>query len=296
MNWVNSKPTTAWKVSAFGLILVRIFQHSDLIRRDAPYLSVFSPNAGKCGPEYISIRVLFKQWPAIKTWPSTLLKIRFHYKCFHITFTKVFKTADSRTCSLKWITFLKFGFFIKNATKQILVKGGHVSYMNLSILVLLLFFQLQLHIKICKVVHWQNTSKFYIKLHYAFLFDVWFIYFQKAVFVYVMHNARYTLYSCLNIKKLVPRSKREIWSFSDSSWTRTHNRLVHKRTLNHLAKLANWLSCVVSTYLYGAFVIRLTPNGNNSLQYFYMLFCFFVVILWQLRQKIIKDTSHQLIF
>ena len=27
----------------------RIFSHSDLIRRDLPYLSVFSPNAGKCG-------------------------------------------------------------------------------------------------------------------------------------------------------------------------------------------------------------------------------------------------------
>ena len=31
----------------------------------------------------------------------------------------------------------------------------------------------------------------------------------------------------------------------------THNHLVHKRTLNHSAKLAKWLSCVVSTYLYG---------------------------------------------
>ena len=31
--------------------LVRIFLHSDLIGRDTPYLSVFSPNAGKCGPE-----------------------------------------------------------------------------------------------------------------------------------------------------------------------------------------------------------------------------------------------------
>ena len=39
----------------------------------------------------------------------------------------------------------------------------------------------------------------------------------------------------------------------DCNWTRTHNHLVHKRTLNHLAKLAKWLSCVVSTYLYGAF-------------------------------------------
>ena len=40
---------------------------------------------------------------------------------------------------------------------------------------------------------------------------------------------------------------------SNCNWTRTHNHLVHKRTLNHLAKLAKWLSCVMSTYLYGAF-------------------------------------------
>ena len=31
--------------------LVRIFQYSDWIRRDTPYRSVFSPNAGKGGPE-----------------------------------------------------------------------------------------------------------------------------------------------------------------------------------------------------------------------------------------------------
>ena len=35
--------------------------------------------------------------------------------------------------------------------------------------------------------------------------------------------------------------------------TWTHNHLVPKWTLNHLAKLAKWLSCVVSTYLYDAF-------------------------------------------
>ena len=27
-------------------------------------------------------------------------------------------------------------------------------------------------------------------------------------------------------------------NLSDCNWTRTHNHLVHKRTLNHLAKLA----------------------------------------------------------
>ena len=37
---------------------------------------------------------------------------------------------------------------------------------------------------------------------------------------------------------------------SDCNWTRTHSQLVYKQTLSHLAQLAKWLSCVVSTYLY----------------------------------------------
>ena len=40
---------------------------------------------------------------------------------------------------------------------------------------------------------------------------------------------------------------------SDSNGIRTHNHLVRKQTLNNLAKLAEGLNCVVSTYLYGAF-------------------------------------------
>ena len=39
----------------------------------------------------------------------------------------------------------------------------------------------------------------------------------------------------------------------DCNWTRTQNHLVLKRTLNRSTKLAKWLSCVLSTYLYGAF-------------------------------------------
>ena len=41
-----------------------------------------------------------------------------------------------------------------------------------------------------------------------------------------------TLYNCLNVKELLARSRREIWSLSDCSWNWTHNHLVHKRTLN----------------------------------------------------------------
>ena len=37
----------AWRVSVFGTFLVRIFQHSNWIRWDTPYPSVFTPNVGK---------------------------------------------------------------------------------------------------------------------------------------------------------------------------------------------------------------------------------------------------------
>ena len=68
-----------------------------------------------------------------------------------------------------------------------------------------------------------------------------------------MFQSEFTLYSCLNVKELLAQSRRKIWRLSDCNWTRNQNHLVHKRTINHLAKLAKWLSCVVSTYLYGGF-------------------------------------------
>ena len=48
-------------------------------------------------------------------------------------------------------------------------------------------------------------------------------------------------YSSLNVKELLARSRCEIWSLRDCNWTRTHNHLVHKRILNHLAKPFTWL-------------------------------------------------------
>ena len=71
-------------------------------------------------------------------------------------------------------------------------------------------------------------------------------------FTYVFQS-EFTLYSCLNVKKLLSRSRRKVWSLSDCNGTRTHNYLVRKRTLNHLAKFTKWLSLLVSIYLYGAF-------------------------------------------
>ena len=66
------------------------------------------------------------------------------------------------------------------------------------------------------------------------------------MFLHVMYafQSESTLYSCLNFKELVARSRREIWSLSDCNWTPTHNHLVHKETLNHLAKVAKSFSNV----------------------------------------------------
>ena len=50
------------KVSALGVFVVRIFPHSDWIRSDTEYLSVFGGNVGKYGPEKLRIRILFTQW------------------------------------------------------------------------------------------------------------------------------------------------------------------------------------------------------------------------------------------
>ena len=52
---------------------------------------------------------------------------------------------------------------------------------------------------------------------------------------------------------------------TDCNWTRIQNHLIRKWTLNHLAthstKLTKWLSCVLSTYLHGAFQIT---SRNDS--------------------------------
>ena len=59
-----------------------------------------------------------------------------------------------------------------------------------------------------------------------------------------------TLNSCLNVMEVLAQSRREIWSLSDCNWTRTHNHLVHKRTLNHLAKLVIKLAKSLSVRLW----------------------------------------------
>ena len=58
----HSELNIAWKVPVFMVFLVRIFSYSDWIRKDTPYLSLYSPNAGKYGAEKLRILTLFTQW------------------------------------------------------------------------------------------------------------------------------------------------------------------------------------------------------------------------------------------
>ena len=60
-----------------------------------------------------------------------------------------------------------------------------------------------------------------------------------------------TPYSCLNVKELLARSKRGIWSLSDCNWTRTQNHVVRKRTI-----WPNWPSIVVKQAVRPYLVIR----------------------------------------
>ena len=72
----TSKHCTAWKVAVFGVFLVRIFSHSDRI---------FSPNAGKYGPEKlyntntVNAALLLMMISALK---SLLLCFYSFYSCF----------------------------------------------------------------------------------------------------------------------------------------------------------------------------------------------------------------------
>ena len=53
-----------------------------------------------------------------------------------------------------------------------------------------------------------------------------------------------TFYNCLDVKELLAWNRHHISSVRDCKETQTRNQLVRKQTLNHLAKLARWLSWV----------------------------------------------------
>ena len=109
--------------------------------------------------------------------------------------------------------------------------------------------------------HWlkrTNTHTFWqtgLLNGWAVLWELIYLLHLTVCFYHVTYAfySKSTLCSCLSAKELFARRRPDIWSLSDCNLIQTHNFLVRKRTLNHLAKLAKWFGCVVSTYLYGAF-------------------------------------------
>ena len=55
-------------MSIFGIFLVCVFPHSDWIWRDTPCISVFSPNAGKHGPENSEYRHFLCSVSVMRKW------------------------------------------------------------------------------------------------------------------------------------------------------------------------------------------------------------------------------------
>ena len=86
---------------------------------------------------------------------------------------------------------------------------------------------------------WVLTSMVHLTLHHYHV-------------TYTFHSES-TLYLFLKVKELLAQNKGNIWSLNDWNGTQTHIHLACKWTLNHLAKLAKYMSCVGSTYLHGVF-------------------------------------------
>ena len=102
-----------------------------------------------------------------------------------------------------------------------------------------------------RVSHYSNIWRLNQKYRRINLKGTWLI--VCSYHITYAFQSESTFYSCLNVKEFLARNRREIWSLSDCNWTQTHNHFARKQAISHLAKLAKWLYCVVSIYLYGTF-------------------------------------------
>ena len=90
---------TVWNVSQYGAFLVCIFPHSDWICRYTKYLSLFSPNTEKYGPEKNSI---FRPFSRSITFNGNVILC-------HRVISKYSETLFSHsTVTLTWLIALYF--------------------------------------------------------------------------------------------------------------------------------------------------------------------------------------------
>ena len=94
---------TTQKISAFGVILIRIFPHSDWTRRDTEYLSVFSPNARKYGPEKLRIRTLYAVLGSRKCHFDWLVSLAVTVNKFFLAQTPDFQKYLQKTSQWRFV-------------------------------------------------------------------------------------------------------------------------------------------------------------------------------------------------
>ena len=87
---------TAIKVSIFGVFLLRIFRYLGWIWRDTAYLSVFSPNAGKWGPEKLRIQKLFYAVILCLQWNVLWLAAKLFKKNYLPSFHSIYEFSHHR--------------------------------------------------------------------------------------------------------------------------------------------------------------------------------------------------------
>ena len=95
------------------------------------------------------------------------------------------------------------------------------------------------------VVMWWSQTTHYIKIQSRSCNDA----------LHIKHLLSYKTITAYMFSKwiiLSPKILKKI-KYCDCNRNWTHNHLVLKRALNHLAEPAKWLSCIVRAYLYGAF-------------------------------------------
>ena len=91
-------------------------------------------------------------------------------------------------------------------------------------------------------------------------------------------------------KELLPRNRHYISSFSDSNRIRTYNHLVSNRPVNHLAKLAKWLNCVLSTYLHCAFNCMFLSHQHTH----FKVNPHFIVALMSNVNELLAGSTHEI--
>ena len=126
--------------------------------------------------------------------------------------------------------------FIKTPSLERLPPKVEEFFLRMSIIPSILYFYIKLSIFLCLGSRSERKILFLL-LSLLLLLTV------CSCHVTSVFQSECTLYSCLNVKEHLARSRREIWSLSDCNWTRTQNHLVRKWTHNDLAKLAEIAEC-----------------------------------------------------